>query len=570
MQNLNKTPLTGTFGDVAKVLDTNFGLVVAKLVELEESNRGSNVGFYVSETALKTAYPTPTKGLMAFVGTGKTYTIYRCTTAGAWTKTSETLTFDTSVDLSNYVTVDSFNSLALTVSSMCGGAVYMGSATTSTNPGSPSVKEVYLASEVGTYTHFGSLSVSDNEFALFYYNGSAWVKNSIDLSSNIAEIKAMAAKALELVNTVSYVDIDSLDTVLGSNVNDVYKSLLKSNGKPLRFFVCYGDYVVGTLEMYGDSILHCATQVFTTNYLISADGSISSDSGHDHKTHTYARHYNIRWSGEDWQGKSWAAGTWTAWYSPIENVEANVATLTKTTTTLQTSLDTEASARKTADETLQTNIDNESITRLSADKNLQTSIDNEVSARKTADATLQTGINAINEKIGAASGIAPLNAETMVDDAYLPKEVLEIGGFVDGVDYAQISVTAYDCVVYDTERNTFFARVNTGTELKPSYKYYNNWDNRKQYCAAEEGEPFTEKIYTDGTKPYYYNGSTLVAIGADSTEKIEAETAERKAADEALQAGIDAIGGKFVSLTQAEYDALTTKDENTYYTITEG
>lgn len=569
MQNLNKTPITGTFGDVAKVLDTNFGLVVAKLIELEQSHRGSNVGFYASESALKTAYPSPTKGLMAFVGTGKTYTIYRCTTAGTWTKTSETFTFDTSVDLSNYTTIDTFNALKVVVDNMVTGATYMGAATTSTNPGTPSVKVVYLASASGTYANFGGLSVAENEIALLYYNGSAWVKNSVDLSSNIAEIKAIAAKALEMVNALSYVSIDSLDTVLGSTPNDVYKALLKSNGKPLRYIVYYSDYIVGMLEMFGDSLLHCMTQVLTTNYIINSDGTITSASAHDHKLHTYARYYNIRWSGADWWGNTWAAGTWTKWHSPIEDVEANVTTLTKTAATLQTSLTTETTERKAADENLQTNIDNESLTRLSADKNLQTNIDNEVSNRKAADTTLQEGIDAINNKVGAASGIAPLNDNTMVDDTYLPKEVLEISGFVEGVDYVQQSAASIDSVVFDTERNTFFGKKNTGTELKPVYKYYNNWDSRKQYCADAEGEPYTEKIYTDGTKPYYYNGTTLVAIGADSTEKIEAETAERKAADAKLQEGIDAIGGKFVSLTQDEYDALTTKDENTYYTITE-
>lgn len=568
MQNLNKTPISGTFGDVAKVLDTNFGLVVAKLIELEQSHRGSNVGFYASESALKTAYPSPTKGLMAFVGTGKTYTIYRCTTAGTWTKTSETFTFDTSVDLSNYTTIDTFNALKVVVDNMATGATYMGAATTSTNPGTPSVKVAYLASASGTYTNFGGLSVAENEIALLYYNGSAWVKNSIDLSSNIAEIKAMASKALEMVNALSYVSVDSLDTVLGTTPNEVYKALLKSNGKPLRYIVYYNDYIVGMLEMYGDSMLHCMTQVLSTNYLIDADGELDITT-HNHKVHTYARYYSIVWNGTDWWGNPWRPGTWTKWHSPVEDVEAKVTTLTKTATTLQTSLATETTERKAADTTLQGSIDTETITRLSADKSLQTSIDNEVSNRKTADTSLQGNIDAINDKIGAASGIAPLNANTMVDEAYLPKEVLEISGFVDGVDYVQQSAASIDSVVYDTERNTFFGKQNTGTDLKPVYKYYNNWQGRVQYCADAEGEPYKEKIYTDGTKPYYYNGETLVAIGADSTEKIEAETAERKAADAKLQEGIDAIGGKFATLTQAEYDALTTKDENTYYTITE-
>ena len=35
MEQFNKTPTTGKFGEIAKVIDTNFGLVLTKLMELE-------------------------------------------------------------------------------------------------------------------------------------------------------------------------------------------------------------------------------------------------------------------------------------------------------------------------------------------------------------------------------------------------------------------------------------------------------------------------------------------------------------------------------------------------------
>ena len=80
MENLNKTPTTGKFGDVAKVLDTNFGLIVTKLMELSEASKAKemNCGFYSSETELKTAYPNPDKGMMAYVGSGTDYTVQQC------------------------------------------------------------------------------------------------------------------------------------------------------------------------------------------------------------------------------------------------------------------------------------------------------------------------------------------------------------------------------------------------------------------------------------------------------------------------------------------------------------
>ena len=100
MEKLNKTPTTGKFGDVAKVLDTNFGLIVTKLMELSEAKK-MNCGFYSSEAKLKTAYPNPDKGMMAYVGSGTDYTVYRCKTDGTWTATSETFKVDTSADFND-------------------------------------------------------------------------------------------------------------------------------------------------------------------------------------------------------------------------------------------------------------------------------------------------------------------------------------------------------------------------------------------------------------------------------------------------------------------------------------
>ena len=108
MEQLNKTPTTGKFGDVAKTIDTNFGLIVTKLMELSEASKAKemNCGFYSSEAELKTAYPNPDKGMMAYVGSGTDYTVYRCKTDGTWTATSETFKVNISVDLSTYATKD--------------------------------------------------------------------------------------------------------------------------------------------------------------------------------------------------------------------------------------------------------------------------------------------------------------------------------------------------------------------------------------------------------------------------------------------------------------------------------
>ena len=195
MEQFNKTPTTGKFGEIAKVIDTNFGLVLTKLMELEESGKSMNCGFYDSVAALKLAYPNPEKGMMAYVGTGETYTVYRCTTGGTWTKTSETYKIDLSINLDALATKEALNEVKNDVTELKKGAVYGGIASTITNPGTPTVKVFYLPIEVGTYTHFGGIEITETDVAFLYWDGTAWVKHSLNLSSVIESIKKTASDA---------------------------------------------------------------------------------------------------------------------------------------------------------------------------------------------------------------------------------------------------------------------------------------------------------------------------------------------------------------------------------------
>lgn len=56
------------------------------------------------------------------------------------------------------------------------GYVYAGIATAETNPGTPTGKVFYIATTVGTYTHFGNISVSKG-INILKYNGTAWSKD---------------------------------------------------------------------------------------------------------------------------------------------------------------------------------------------------------------------------------------------------------------------------------------------------------------------------------------------------------------------------------------------------------
>lgn len=63
------------------------------------------------------------------------------------------------------------------------GYVYKGIAETSTNPGTPERDCFYVATQSGTYTHFGGIVLNDGEFAFLRYD-SSWHKDSIDIISD--------------------------------------------------------------------------------------------------------------------------------------------------------------------------------------------------------------------------------------------------------------------------------------------------------------------------------------------------------------------------------------------------
>ena len=82
--------------------------------------------------------------------------------------------------------------------------------------------------------------------------------------------------------------------------------------------------------------------------------------------------------------------------SDISTITADVEELGNELNTTNANLNTEATARQSADTTLQNNIDSEASARESADNGLQNNINTEASARESADTTLQTQIDTLN------------------------------------------------------------------------------------------------------------------------------------------------------------------------------
>ena len=100
-----------------------------------------------------------------------------------------------SINLDALALEEVLNGVKKDVTKLKEGAVYGGIASTITNPGTPTVKVFYLPIEVGTYTNFGNIEITESDVAFLYWDGTAWVKHSLNLSSVIDSIKKAASDA---------------------------------------------------------------------------------------------------------------------------------------------------------------------------------------------------------------------------------------------------------------------------------------------------------------------------------------------------------------------------------------
>ena len=99
------------------------------------------------------------------------------------------------------------------------GYIYKGVATPSTNPGTPTERVAYLASEPGTYTNFGGIVIASGLYSLTYASGT-WTGTQMQAGSDIEVVQTtgqstssvMSQKAVtdEIYNS-GYVDTDNVD-----------------------------------------------------------------------------------------------------------------------------------------------------------------------------------------------------------------------------------------------------------------------------------------------------------------------------------------------------------------------
>lgn len=94
-----------------------------------------------------------------------------------------------SINLDALALEEVLNGVKSDVTKLKEGAVYGGIASTTTNPGTPEVKVFYLPIQVGTYTNFGGIEITESDVAFLYWNGTEWVKHSFNMSSIIQSIQ---------------------------------------------------------------------------------------------------------------------------------------------------------------------------------------------------------------------------------------------------------------------------------------------------------------------------------------------------------------------------------------------
>lgn len=173
--------------------------------------------------------------------------------------------------------------------------------------------------------------------------------------------------------------------------------------------------------------------------------------------------------------------------------------------------------------------------------NLQTAVQ---TAQARADkgvadaATAQAGVNAINNKVGSAGGIAPLGDNGRIPARFIPgamDDVKEFECLLPNVPVSQVSVNKSSndegcAVCFHIKTACFVLRVtNTSGELVLGRSYYNNWLDADAYgeSSVNGRVPEKDKVYVDRTtnKTYRWSGSQMVVIGSDLALGYTASTA---------------------------------------------
>lgn len=366
MENFNNIPNSGTYGAAIALINANFQLTKEQLERLEYSREGF-CGMYDNQSALQAAYPSPTEGSFAYVGTTFPMSVYK-TNGGIWYDSGQT--YDGGgIDLTQYAKASDLSALQSVVNSLrTSGYVFGGVASPSFMPDVISgIAKFYIAWVAGNYSRYGGYTVNEGELAILAYNGSTWVNSKTNIIAKDVASSAYddeptegsnkllsSGTIFDAINETKQELEDEMDGInpsfqSGENISDVlisqelgdntwsipsqkavkdavfnmidvadiddmdYSSLapFRTANTQVRFTVTNTvqsvKYKVGVLDVFSDSSGHVLTQVFTSHYAI-INGQIDTTQHNDNVVCQYYRSVKINGGTLPTD-----VGVWTSW-----------------------------------------------------------------------------------------------------------------------------------------------------------------------------------------------------------------------------------------------------------------
>lgn len=98
------------------------------------------------------------------------------------------------------------------------GYIYKGVATPSTNPGTPTERVAYLASEPGTYTNFGGIVIASGLYSLTYASGT-WTGTQMQAGSDIEVVQTTGDSTTDVMSQKAVTDaLGQLDSYIQGSV----------------------------------------------------------------------------------------------------------------------------------------------------------------------------------------------------------------------------------------------------------------------------------------------------------------------------------------------------------------
>ena len=157
------------------------------------------------------------------------------------------------------------------------GYIYKGVATPSTNPGTPSERVAYLASEPGTYTNFGGIVIVSGLYSLTYASG-IWTGTQMQAGSDIEVVQTTGDSATDVMSqkavtdaleatsdlTKEYVD-EKTDDYIQIGIEDAVIPAINVNKWTSATNVYNGRFVDVNV---GDKLLIKANSSYYTSYAI--------------------------------------------------------------------------------------------------------------------------------------------------------------------------------------------------------------------------------------------------------------------------------------------------------------